>query len=273
MKYRPLNTQYSFTLNIEKLYFVYRRSRLKKPMSKFILWGFACFLTFSLSIQADIIAAWDVNGIDVAGGTGIDEGVAPFRFTAPTQDTNISDAKLSLGSGVNPSTSASQYGFKISSAQTTLAGAISNDHYFEFNIEITSGFQLDLDNITMNGRSSSTGADDVALMSSIDGYVAGSEIASLTGISGTTGGFDTDASGFGAPIDLSAAQYQGLTGTISFRLYGFNTSSGSGITNLRNLSGDDLVVNGTTSVVPEPASLGLFLLGALLLRVFNRSRY
>jgi len=91
----------------------------------------------------------------------------------------------------------------------------------------------------------------MVLMSSIDGFTAGNEIAEVDLVN-QTGGVDTDVSGFGSPIDLSDIQYQNLTGSISFRLYGWNSTSGSGSTYLRNLTGDDLVLNG--SIVELPSS-------------------
>lgn len=210
-----------------------------------------------------VLVAWDVEGVDVADGTGIDESSSPFTFTAGTRAGNISDAELTLSSAVNPSTSADQYGFKISAGdeETTLAGAITSGHYLQFTIEVASGYQVNLTSIEMNGESTGTGADDVALLSSVDGFSAGNEIDSVTNIQDVTGGFDTDSSGFGAAIDLSASKYQGLTGTTTFRLYGYNTSGGTGVTRLRSLSGDDLVINGGVSVIPEPATMGMLFLG------------
>ena len=98
----------------------------------------------------------------------------------------------------------------------------------------------------MSGQATASGCSDVVLMSSIDGFTAGQEMAASSAAN-VTGGFDTDASGFGGPIDLSDARYQNLTGTVSFRLYGWNSTSGSGATYLRNLGGDDLVVHGAIS--------------------------
>jgi hypothetical protein len=199
-------------------------------------------------VRAGVVAGWDVSGVDVKDGVGLETNMAPYAFMATTGETGQVFAQLTLGDGVNPSTSANQYGFKIAGGDETnsLAGAIAGNHYIEFSLMITNGYQLNLDSIEMNGQATASGCSNVVLMSSIDGFIGGQEIAAASPVN-VTGGFDTDASGFGAPIDLSDARYQNLTGTVSFRLYGWNSTSGSGSTYLRNLSRDDLVVHGTIS--------------------------
>lgn len=202
-------------------------------------------LAIVASGEAAIVAGWDVNGVDVGDGTGLDAPGAPYAFSATTSETTYVTAQLTLGEEVNPSTSSGQFGFKIPSAEATntLAGAIASDHYIDFTLSVSSGYALNLGSIEMNGGGSSTACSNIVLMCSVDGFVAGQEIASAYPANGT-GGFDTDSSGFGSPIDLSGSQYSNLTGSVSFRLYGWNSSSGSGTTFLRNLSGEDLLVYG-----------------------------
>ena len=219
---------------------------------------------------ADVLASWDVDGIDVADGTGIDEGISPYAFTSPSIVMGIDAAKLQLSSTVNPSTTASQYGSKVSTTEVSLANAISAGHYIEISISLATGYELDLSNIEMKGQATSTGWSDAAFMSSIAGYTAGNELDSVTGIDGVTGGLDTDSSGWGAPIDLSGAAYQGLTGTTTFRIYGWGATSGAGVSYIRNLSGDDFVINGSVDAVPEPAVISLIGLCGLLTLVVRR---
>lgn len=203
-------------------------------------------------VRADVVAGWDASGVDVNDGVGLETNIAPYTFMATSSETGRVSAQLTLGDGVSPSTSANQYGFKIASSDGTnsLTGAIAGNHYMEFSLVITNGYQLNLDFIEMNGQATSSGCSNVVLMSSIDGFISGQEIAASSPAN-VTGGFDTDASGFGGPIDLSDAKYRNLTGTVSFRLYGWNSTSGSGATYLRNLGGDDLVVHGTIIELPS----------------------
>ena len=198
-------------------------------------------------VRAGVVAGWNVDGVELDVGAGLDAPGVPYIFSATTSETGRVSAWLTLGDGVNPSTSANQYGFKIAADAGTnsLAGAIASNHYLEFSLTVAGGYELNLDSIEMKGEASGTGCSNVVLMSSIDGFTAGQEIASAYPANEGTGGFDTDASGFGAPIGLSDAKYQNLTGAVSFRLYGWNSISGSGSTYIRNLAGDDLVVNGS----------------------------
>lgn len=205
--------------------------------------------------QCAVLAGWDVNGIQLTNGVGVVTNTYPYTFLATTQHVEIVSATLELGAGVNPSTSPNQYGFKISEVDQTnsLAGAIERNHYIEFSLTVASGSALNLQQITMNGESTATGCSNVVLMSSMDGFVAGQEIASAFPAN-KTGGFDTDSSGFGASIDLSAARYQNVTDTVTFRLYGWNSKSGSGVTRIYDDdSGDDLVVSGEVVSLPPQA--------------------
>ena len=222
---------------------------------------FVCaVLAVAGGVHAGVVAGWEITGIELDAGTGLDALGAPYPFSATTSETGRVSARLTLGNGVNPSTSADQYGFKISSndKQTSLTGAITNNHYIEFSITVDGGYELNLDTIEMNGQASGSACSNVVLAASIDGFTAGQEIASVVPAN-VTGGLDTDASGFGAPIDLSATRYQNLTGTVSFRLYGWNSSSGSGTTYIRNLVGNDLVVNGTLAELTSAGNLTLSL--------------
>ena len=223
-------------------------------------------LTVILASQitsASVLAGWDVNGIDLDGPSAPNS--APYTYSA-SLGSNISAADLTLSSAVNRSTTSSKYGFKVAGGneQATLAGAISAGHYFQFTITAAPNFLMNLTSIEMNGESTGNGADQAAFFSSAAGFTAGAELASVIGKRGVTGGFDTDASGFGAPIDLSGSAYQGVS-SATFRFYAWDTVSGTGSTRIRDLTGSDLIINGTVTAVPEPSAMVLGLLGFLSL--------
>lgn len=224
-------------------------------MSKVLLLCLGLSVGFQGQAPGSVVAGWDVAGVNVASGTGINEDEAPYTFHAGTIGEHISVAHLRLGIGVEPSTAASQYGFKINDSQGTLTDAIAANHYLQVTITVQEGYLLNLDRIEMRGNCTGTGCDDVAWMSSIAGFTAGNEIIALSGRQGAgTAGLDTSASGFGGPIDLSMGEYQNLSGEVIFRLYGWNSSSSAGVTRIRDLSGDDLVFHGDVAAIPEPSS-------------------
>jgi hypothetical protein len=202
---------------------------------------------------AQTLISWDVSGIEA------DTLTAPYTVAGTNLATGISGGSLSLGSGTNPTTSAAQYGFKISSsnAQTTLAGAISQNHYMQWTVTADSGFNFTVTSLDILGQSSGTGADNVALFSSVEGFTDGDQIKEVSSIQDVTGGFDSDASGFGSVTFTGMAAYQNIS-SITFRIYGWNTSNSSsaGTTRIRNLGelDPDLLVLGTATAVPEPFS-------------------
>ena len=228
------------------------------------------FAVLAQTASAQILAGWDLAGDPT--GVDLDDGTYNSSFSLPagTLAANLDGAALTLSSSVNPTTTPSQYGFKVSGGDAqgaaTLATAIEDGNYLEFTLSASSGYVFTVTSIEMNGTASSTGADNIALLSSVDGYSNSAAIATATGVAGTAGGFDTDAQGFGGSITLTGMQYAELN-TISFRIYGWNISSGGGITYLRDLAQNDLEVFGTVSAaaVPEPTSFatlaGLAMLG------------
>jgi hypothetical protein len=220
---------------------------------------FASTVFAGSGLPGQVLVGWDLNGVDLDEGTLTGPS---YTLAAGTTATHAS-GELTLSSSVSPSTGSGDYGFTVSGgdagAAATLATAISNGHFLQFTVTAAEGYELSVTSITFNGESSSTGADNLALLSSVDGFNDSSVIAQVTGKAGITGGFDTDASGFGSSITLSGMKFAGLS-AVTFRIYGWNISSGLGKTALRNLSNDDLEVLGTVaaSAVPEPAAFGVF---------------
>jgi hypothetical protein len=227
-------------------------------------------MAFGFRAAADVLGAWDVNGVDVATGLNIDGAVPAYNMNATTMGLHIQAGELSLGFNA-PSAASDMYGFKISDGihTSSLEGAIAADHFIQFTLFAESGYRFDLTSIEMNGTSGSSGPDDIALLSDVDGFAEGSAIQSLTGRQNLTGGWDTDASGWGDDIALEDIQYQDIT-SVTFRIYGWN-DTGTASAGIRDLSGDDLVINGSIEAIPEPAVIGFVALtgiGALVAKRF-----
>ena len=115
-------------------------------------------------VRAGVVAGWEMSGVELDVGEGLDAPGAPYLFSATTSETGRVSAQLTLGDGVNPSTSVNHYGFKIptSDKQTSLIGAITNNHFIEFSITVDVGYELNLDSIEMNGQASGSGCSNHA---------------------------------------------------------------------------------------------------------------
>ncbi|MFT7302023.1 MAG: hypothetical protein ACI8UZ_000859 [Akkermansiaceae bacterium] len=233
----------------------------------------AFFLTTPLA-EAALLVGWDVDGVKTSSLTTPD-----YALANTVKDPNVEVSHLTLSSEViadNPTNPQSRYGFRIGEGTDSLAAAITANHFIEFDITASSGYVLNLDSLNMNGQSSETGADNVAIYYSLDGFsTAGSPITPTTGstasgFSGKAGGFDTDSDGFGGPIVLTGGAFQNIN-TANFRIYAWGSTNQRGITSIRNLSsngGNDLRINGTVSAIPEISTtlplgglLGLTIIG------------
>ncbi|MBN2163213.1 MAG: hypothetical protein JXR25_06765 [Pontiellaceae bacterium] len=203
-------------------------------------------LVGAVRVGATLLAGWDVAGVDLDDGVGIVSGDPPYALLNTTTDVQHVVGSLSLGPGINPTTTSGQYGFKISSSDETnsLVGAISLGHYIEIMLAVDAGYFLNLDSIELFGEGSANACSNIAILCSVDGFLPDHVIASAYPAN-MTGGFDTDASGFGGAIDLSDERFQGLSGNHAFRLYGWNSSSGNSPSYIRDLKGLDLKVLGT----------------------------
>ena len=154
---------------------------------------------------------------------------------------------------------------QYNAAASTAAGTSLNTTTataFQFTLTPDEGYSLTISNISFATRSSSTGATQVAVRSSIDGF--GTDLA-------------TGASPNGSWSLLSPGSFSSITATspVTIRIYGYgNTLSSTGTANWRI---DDLSVNASVSAIPEPSTYAAIagagsLLGAIWWRRRNRNR-
>ncbi|CAM3413313.1 hypothetical protein FLLO111716_08895 [Flavobacterium longum] len=138
--------------------------------------------------------------------TGTDPGLTSPYTTGQTFDTNISVSGISRGSGLTGNAGSNRY----NATAWTTAGSVDANDYFEFTLTANTGYEIDFSSFTYTGQVSS-GTPSFAFRSSKDSYV------SNIGSPATAG----------ATISLSGASYQNVTGSITFRLYGFSMASGA----------------------------------------------
>jgi hypothetical protein len=226
------------------------RAHEDTTMKKILLCVAILMATLS-SANADII-----TGYNLAGATG------DQAFTAATiEATNVSGLDLTRGPGLTATAAGNSF-----SASGWNAG-----EYFSFGFTVDSGFFVELANLEIGTRSSSTGPGTMGLFSSVDNFGT-----AITTISQASGGNFVNSS-----IDLTALGQ--LSGTVEFRLAMIGTGAANGgtvagtgtfrVTNY--FAGGDqgsFRFNGSVSAVPEPTSAGLLALTGVAGLAFRRRR-
>ena len=148
------------------------------------------------------------------------------------------------------------------------ASLSTNDFYITFTVSAAAGYQLNMTSLdyAMNGSNTAPGTDQWGF--STDGgatwtmedpfHVHNPQVSSVSN-------WDF--------ADVSATSVQ-------FRFWAYGTTSISGgtssiggTTRINNISGNDLVLNGTVSAIPEPSTLSLIGLGIVGMLAFSRRRF
>jgi hypothetical protein len=202
--------------------------------------------------------------------TGVAESAV--SVTATTVGSNIGTSApsgiLSRGSGAAAPGSPSSSAFGASGfTATDLSGALAASDYFTFSVTINSGSSMTLTSVVMRLFDTTSGPTNAALFSSVGGFTQSSAAIQTFAL---TGNANNDQS-----ITLSSGSFSNLTGTVEFRLYAYGGSGGStDKLRFRNLSGNDLVLNGTVSVaaVPEPSTYAALCGAIALLAAIYRRR-
>lgn len=219
--------------------------------------------TVPLSDAQTVLLGWDVNGTSESAAS------LTYSTIGAHIGSGAPSGLLARGSGAATPGSPSNNTFGAAGfTATDLSGALAANDYFTFSISVAAGFTMSLTSIGFKMSETPTGPTNASLFSSVGGFTStASTISSWTLPAGTT----SDQS-----IVLSSGSFSNLTGTVEFRIYAFG---GGGSTTdklrFRNLTGDDLIISGTVTAVPEPATTvaivaGAALVGAALYR--RRSR-
>lgn len=211
-----------------------------------------------------VLAGWDFNGSNSS---------ASNPDLADTVSSNVTVGGLTLGIGLNSSGTANSFGGTGFTVNGTQSSAVSGGDFVSFSLQAESGFTLSLINIAAyNVRRSATGPT-----TGIWQYQIGSGTWTDIGSEITWGAVTTVSGNSQASIDLSGIsnlQNVGAGNSIGLRIVSWGATSGSGTWFLNQFqTGNDLIVNGSVAVIPEPTTWALIGLGtAFVLWRIRRKR-
>ncbi len=221
------------------------------------------------TIGASSLSAAVLVGYEVLGRTGS----SPAFVTPNTQAANTTGSNLTQGAGLTNAGANNQF---LARSFTTgdLAASVTANDYFALSITPSSGYQVSLSTLVLNLRlSGSNSPTNFQVRYSFNNSSftnVGPEVVEPTPTTGT--------SYLGTSISLNIAALQNVTSTVYLRFYGYESAFDSGdafsAAGIINSTGDDFVVNGSVSAVPEPGTAGLITLagGVLVIALRRRSR-
>jgi len=198
--------------------------------------------TFTDGLTAPDIAVRGVSGSDYIVATGGASGISSSSDTAYSARAATTNSET---------------------------GAIANGDFHEFTATPDASIALDLTSLEfMHNATSAAGGGDwtshVFVRSSVDSFESNIGTTSTVDSNTNLGG------GTMVTISLTGADFQGITGPVTFRLYLFHTVSGSPSQEFHRV--DNVALNGKARVVPEPSSSLVAPVGLLALAVFGRRR-
>lgn len=189
------------------------------------------------------LLTWDVNAINAS----------TTPTFAGTPAAHISGGNLTLGSGTTASSAANTFGGSGFN-QTSFASAITANDYISVTITPSAGYSISISGIDYLPGKASAGTVTFAadLTSSKTGYTSSNSLDSYSFTSGSAALRSITLSGI--------PSLQNITSSIEFRLYGYVVSGAATDTfRIRNLTGNDLVISGTVSAIPEPSTYAAML--------------
>jgi len=144
----------------------------------------------------------------------------------------------------------------------TEALAFANNDYFEFTVTAQPGYELDLTSLVLDYDASFNTVDrGYSIRSSLNGYADTAFDYVELADTGSVNTFLTQT------YLLSDPLYQNITGAVTFRIYVYDAANNVNST----LRFDNVILNGTASLVPEP-SRALLLFGGVAMLLMRRRR-
>lgn len=204
-------------------------------MKKIFLVIALSFIFLSHGLYSQSIAEWDTTGLS---------GITP-SVTASFEDPFLTAGNITRGSGVTATSASDAF------SSSAWAATFDLNDYYQFVLTPDVGYTMNIDTFIFGYNRTATGPDEFELRSDLDGFVAAIDSFSQTG-----------TTGFTQSISLGAL-FDNITSAITFRLYGYSSSSGAGTFRLQDPAAGNIRFEGTVSAIPEPSTYAMLVLGAL----------
>jgi hypothetical protein len=208
-----------------------------------------CLIGGSYSGSAQILLEYTFPSSGSLAPTTVDANASAtsINFTGSTASQFALAANvLTINSGVGASSAAT---------------AVSANSYIQFTLSPDSGFVLNLTSFSFSGAYGPPAGGGFVVRSSRDGYSADLASGQITTQYPTLSSYQAD---------LTNPSFQDVSEAITFRTYIFSNPGGGNPAIVL----DDLRVNGTLTVVPEPAAVSMFaaagIVGFALFRAVKR---
>ena len=225
-------------------------------MKKFITLA-AIIAAITVSANAQLLLGWDLEG-ESSPGTSLADNIAAGLQTGGTLNT-LSRTGLGVNSGFN-SFNSNTWNLTDTFDQT--------NKYISFTLAPTSGNQVTLTSLEYAINGSNTGPRNGRWGFSLDG--------------GSTFTFQPDFFVTNpAPTSLAIWDFADVTtaNAVEFRFWTFGTvsinggtSTAAGTTRIANISGNDLILNGSVAAIPEPQAIALLVGSLAAIAIFRRKR-
>ncbi|MCH5600133.1 DUF5689 domain-containing protein [Niabella ginsengisoli] len=184
---------------------------------------------------------------DVKNSTGTTDPTAP-PTTEGLTFSNFTAVGVSANSSASARFSFSSWPTGAENSSNDFTGAINLSKYYEVTITPASGKQMDLTKITFTLQRSSTGVRQASLRSSIDAYSSNlpasidPENENLSVVNANIFQVTDEVTNAqnGCAIMLGAA-YVNISGSVTFRFYGFNAESTGGSFSIDNVKFEGVV--------------------------------
>src|SRR5689334_17624713 len=218
-------------------------------MRKLFFYLSLCFLSTNAISQTDLLT-WE--------STGLLGSEASFPST--TNTSGLLSSSITRGAGLTAAANANRINATAWTITAVPGDAITNNDYFEFTITPTAGNLFSVTQFVFNYERSATGAPNLFVRSSIDGYTT--DLGSISGLpaSITSGNI------------IAISGVTGRSSAVTFRIYGYAATGAAGSAGFENsltVAGPDFVVKGSVGAgnsvsvaagitASEPATNGSF---------------